>query len=54
MYSFGLGFDNDAHALKYQTNKLQNYHKKLVLTVHLYTNGHFDPVYHQSLTWADI
>ena len=54
MNSFGLGFHNNAHAFTYQTNKLQNDHKKLVLTVHLYTNGHLEPVYYQPLTKADM
>ena len=53
MNSFGLGFHNNAHAFTYQTNKLKNDHRKLVLTVHLYTNGHLEPVYHKSLTRAD-
>ena len=54
MNSFGLGFHNNAYAFTYQTNKLKNDHRKLVLTVHLYTNGHLEPVYHQPLTRADM
>ena len=52
--SFGLGFDNNAHALNYQTNKLQNDHRKLGLTVHLYTDRHLEQVYYQPLTRADL
>ena len=52
--SFGLGFDNNVHAFNHQTNKLQNDHRKPVLTVHLYTVGHLEPVYHQPLIRADV
>ena len=44
IYSFGSGADNNAHNLNYQTNKLQNDHKKLVWTVYLYTVGHLDSI----------
>ena len=52
--SFGLGFDNNVHAFTFQTNQLQNDHRKPVLTVHLYTDGHLQPVYHQQPTRADV
>ena len=54
IFSFGLGFDNDTHAFNHQTNELQIDHRKLVLTVHLYIDGHVEPVYHQLLTSADV
>ena len=52
--SFGLGFDNNVHSFNYQTNELKNYHRKPVLTVHLYTDGHLQPVFHQPPTRADV
>ena len=54
IFSFGLGFDNNTHAFNYQTNKIKIDHRKLVLTVHLHTNGHLELVYHQPLTRADV
>ena len=54
IFSFGLGFDNNAHSLNYQTNELQNDHRQPVLTVHLYPDGHLQPVYHQPPTRADV
>ena len=53
IFSFGVGFDTNAHAFNYQTNKLQRDHRQLILTLHLYTDGHLQPVYHQPLTRAD-
>ena len=49
-----LGFDNNALALNSQTNKLQNAHRKPVLTVHLYYNRHINLVGHKPLRKADM
>ena len=54
IFSFGLGFDNNANAFNYQTNELKIDHRKLVLTVHSCTDGHLEPVFHQPLTRADM
>ena len=54
MPSFQLGFDKYALALFYQTNKLQNAHRKPVLTVHLYYNGHINLVVHKPPRRADM
>ena len=54
IFSFGLGFENNAHTFNYQTNKLQDYHRKIVLTVHLYTHMHLKPVYHQPLAGRSV
>ena len=54
IFSFGLGFEDNANVFNYQTNKPQNDHKKLVSTVHLNTNGHLERVYHCPLTRADM
>ena len=54
MPSFWLGFDNYALAVNYQTNQLQNEHRKPVLTVHLYYNGHINLVGHKPLRRADM
>ena len=48
------GFENNANSLNYQTSELQNDHRKPVLTVHLYTDGLLQPVYHQPPTRADV
>ena len=54
MPSFLLGFDKYALALFYQTNKLQNAHRKPVLTVHLYYNVHINLVGHNPLRRTDM
>ena len=54
MHSFWLGLDNNALALNNKTNKLQNVHRKPVLTLHLYNNGQINLVGHKLLRRASI
>ena len=52
--ALSLGFDNNLLALNFQTNKLINFLRKQVLTVHLYSKGWLASVFRQPLTGADL